>query len=115
MDAAAHLEPVLEADAEGGDAEADQQHVFPRVPERRLQRNATTVAPLGLILAVRAGVFSFRSVSGISGGAWITFSCFGDWESSVLLSEMLLRGAKRLLCLTDLSRPFGGGSSTILA
>lgn len=60
--------------------------------------------------------FSFRSVSGISGRGWITFSCFGDWESSVLLSEMLLRVTKRRLCLiTDLSRPFGGGSSTILA
>ena len=100
--AAAHLEPVLEADAEGGDAKADQQHVFPRVPERRLQWNA-------------ARVFS---VSGVSRGDQVvdcTFSCFGDWESSVLLSEMLLRATMRLLCLTDLSRPFGGGSSTILA
>lgn len=48
-------------------------------------------------------------------GAWITFSCFGDWESSVLLSEVLLRAAKRRLCLADLSRPVRGGSSTILA
>lgn len=33
---APHLQPVLEPDAEGGDADADQQHVFPRVTERRL-------------------------------------------------------------------------------
>jgi hypothetical protein len=45
--AAPLLEPVLEADAEGGDAEADQQHVFPRVPERRLQRNATVPRSIG--------------------------------------------------------------------
>jgi hypothetical protein len=65
-----------------------------------------------VLCGVRADVFSFRSVSG---RGLITFSCFGDWESSVLLSEMLLRATKRPLCLTDLSRPFRGGSSTILA
>lgn len=48
-------------------------------------------------------------------GAWITLSCFRDWESSVLLSEVLLRAAKRRLCLADLSRAVRGGSSTILA
>jgi hypothetical protein len=49
--------------------------------------------------------------------SWITFSCFGDWESPVLVSEgdeVLLRAARRLLCLADLSRSFFGGN-TVLA
>jgi len=46
----------------------------------------------------------------------ITFSCFGDWESPVLASEgdeVLLRVARRLLCLADLSRSVGG--NTVMA
>ena len=59
---APHLQPVLEPDAEGGDAGADQQHVLPRVPERRLQRDAcpaTAWLVLGVpFRGVRARVFS---------------------------------------------------------
>ena len=48
--------------------------------------------------------------------SWITFSCFGDWESPVLVSEgddVLLRATRRLLCLADPSRSVGG--NTLLA
>lgn len=45
-----------------------------------------------------------------------TFSCFGDWESPVLVSEeedeVLLRVAKRPLCVADIrSRSFGGNTA----